>query len=405
MQRFVWLGWLGLWTMVTLAGDGWPQFRGPDRDGVVNAENLNFDWSNHPPAELWRVPIGEGFAGIAVADDRLYTLFADEDSEYLGCFDSASGKAHWRQRLGAKFTDQFGNGPRSTPTLDGDRVYALGAMGDLYAFQADDGRQDWHVSLTARFGAEVSTWGYSTAPLIDGNHLIVEVGGGDGKAVAALVKSTGETLWHTANGLVGYSSPIAVDVGGHRQYIFLLGKSLTEYTLTGISLTGEVLWTHALKGFHIAMPILVPPDRIFVSASNDDGCTMVQIEPNGEAVGVREAWANRVMRNTFNSCVYKDGHLYGFNNATLRCVTTNDGEYTWAKRGYGKGSLILAGNHLIALSDRGKLVAARAKPDSYEERGSLQALNGKSWTSPTLADGRLYLRNQSEMVCYDLRKP
>ncbi len=385
------------------ASEDWPQFRGVSRDGIAHSSGLRNQWPEEGPNVLWRVPLGEGFSGVAVSDNRLYTLYAEGETEYAACFDPANGKLLWRHPIGEKFVDEFGNGPRSTPTVDEKLVYFLGAKGKLLALDKKTGETSWSLGLTESLRGRVPRWGYSSSPLVEGDMLLLEPGGEQENALAALDKNNGKTLWTSSEGETGYTSPLAVTFNGVRQFLFISSRGLTAQNLVAVDAEGKQLWEKPLPGFIVAMPIFIPPDKIFVSASNDDGCALLRMVAGPDSIQIEEVWSNRVMRNIFNSCVYHEGYLYGFNNATLRCVDVASGEFRWAKRGFGKGSLIIADGRLIVLSDRGKLAMAEASPESYKEIASFQALRGKAWTSPTLAGGRLYLRDQKEMVCFDLK--
>ncbi len=407
--------WAILWTVGAASArepepDTWPQFRGPNRDGVSRSTGLLAAWPEDGPRELWRVPLGEGFSGIVVDAGRVYTMFAEGDRELLGCFDLKNGREIWRRDIDKKFVDEFGDGPRSAPTVDGDVVYALGSNGELAAVDKRSGEARWRVSFAKRFDAAVQRWGYSGAPLVDGERLLVETGGGDRQAFAAFNKKTGETLWTAYDGVPGYSSPIAVDFAGKRLYIALasqMGESRNappKQQLVAFSPDGKLVFKQPAPGFLVAMPVFVPPDKVFVSASNDDGCRLYRLKSRDDGVVLEELWANRSMRNHFNSSVYRDGYLYGFNNATLQCVDAASGQRQWGKRGFGKGSLTLADGKLLVVSDRGKLALIDAAPAAYREISSFQALQGKCWTSPTVVGGKALLRNQKEMVCFDLRK-
>lgn len=382
----------------SLPAADWPQFRGLERDGVSRESGLTHGWTAAGPRVLWRKPIGDGFSGIAVAAGRLYTMFADDQNELAAAFDRATGAELWRAVVGGRFTDEFGDGPRSTPTIDGERLYVLGSKGRLVALEAATGKVVWQVELTERFGSHVPRWGYATSPLVDGDRLVLEVGAGAGRRIAALDKRTGETQWTALDGEAGYSSPIVAKLGGVRQYVFASGQQIV-----GIAQDGKLLWTAAWEPGAIAMPLYVPPDRVFVSSSDDVGSMLLRVTAAGDTLAAERVWTSRNMKNTFNASVVVGDRIYGFDNATLRCIAVDSGEPCWAKRGYGKGSLIAADGLLIALGDQGQLVLATATPEEYKERGTLQVLNDKSWTAPTLADGRLFLRNQKEIVCIDLK--
>ncbi len=405
-QRSVWVGfWLLFWAgcLAVSGGDrDWPQFRGMERGGVSQEKGLLDGWGESGPDMIWKKPLGSGFSGMTIAGGRLFTLFGGESDggrrEFAGSFDLETGSERWRVELGEEFEDEFGNGPRATPTHEAGMVYALGSRGRLLALDADSGAVRWEKDFPADFGSEVPRWGFSSSPLVEGDLLLVEIGGGEGKAFAALDKSDGAVRWTTQDGEAGYNSPISATIDGRRQIIFLRGQSFV-----GLDVKGREIWSHEL-GPSVAVPLYVGPARLFVSSSNDDGGRMLRIGQDGERASVEELWRNRLMRNHFSSSVLYGDHIYGFDIATLRCLAVSDGGQAWAKRGFGKGSLIAADGKLLILSDRGQLVLAKASPEKFEEMGRFQALKGKCWTAPSLAGGRVFLRNHREMACFDLRK-
>ena len=378
------------------AGPDWPQYRGAHRDGSVE-EALEIEpWPDSGPAVLWRQPISVGYSSISIDGDRIYTAFAEDERgtpRRLRCRDRPGDLAYADRPY---FEEEFGDGPRSTPTLDGDRIYILGSLGRLNAVSADDGGVLWTVEFMETFGAPRPRRGFSTSVLIDGDLVVARPGGGDGKGFAAFEKMTGETRWIGLDGGPAPSSPIAIEVGGERQYVFVGNQ------VRGVSTSGEELWSYEWGAGAIAMPVFVAPDMVFLSASYDVGSALIRIVPGESGFEVEELWRNKAMKNHFNSSVLHEGHVYGFNNAILKCVSIETGEPCWAKRGLGKGSLILAGDQLVVLSDGGKLALVEASPEGYKEVASFQALEGKSWTAPSYAAGRLYLRNQTEMIAIDL---
>ena len=380
------------------AGGDWPQFRGPGRDGLSAETGLLRAWPAAGPRVIWRRPLGDGFSGIAIVEGRLYTMMAEGDSELAACIDPDTGKEVWRATLGPKFVEQFGDGPRATPTVVGGLVVALSSRGKLFALKAEDGSKVWEVDLVAAFGSKVPTWGFSGSPLVDGDLVIVEGGGAEGKAFQALDKRTGQTKWTSQNGGAGYASGIAVTIGGVRQMIF----SRSGGEVVSLLPTGELSWKHAWKPGGIAMPLFVPPNRIFASTVDDAGSILLEVGTESGKVSAREVWSSRAMKNHFSSSVLVGDHIYGFDNATLKCMTAATGEQRWVQRGFGKGTLIAADGLLIVLGDQGALVLVEATPEGYREKGRFQALTGKAWTAPSLSGGRLYLRDQDEIVSLDL---
>jgi outer membrane protein assembly factor BamB len=378
----------------------WPQFRGPERDGHGREAGLLRSWADGSPRLLWRQPIGEGFSGIAASGGRLFTMAAYGEEEYALALDAATGRELWRVPLGANFHEEFGNGPRATPTVDGEVVYAASSTGRLARLQAATGAKLWEVDLARAFAMPVPGRGYSPSPLIDGDLLILEVGAPEGRALVALDKRTGATRWVVGDGTTGYSSPLAVTIGGVRQFVFLRRAAPQ---IVAVSTAGEVLWTHPFPESGISMPLLVPPDRLFFSAAHDELGMLLRIRVEGGRFVAEEVWRHNRMRNHFNTSVVVGEHLYGFDNATLRALVAATGETKWAFRGFGKGSLIAADGLLFVLSDRGELVLVEATAEAYRELGRVQALEGKSWTAPSLAGGRIYLRDQDEIAAFDVR--
>lgn len=381
-------------------GVDWPQFRGPERNGVSPEKGLLGSWPESGPRVLWRHPIGQGFSGVATSGERLYTMASDREHETVVCLAADSGKELWRAALGPTFVEEYGNGPRSTPVVDGERVYAVSARGKLVALQAADGVKVWEVDLPATFGTPQPRRGFSPSPLVDGDLVLLEVGGGPGKSVAAFDRRTGATRWTALDGEPGYTSPLVVTIGGVRQYVFV---PTMKPEIVSLLPDGKVHWRHAWSPGTLASPLFLPPNRVFASVAEDVGSVMIEIQEAAGKAAVREVWKSRTLKNHFSSSVAVGGFVYGFDNATLKCLDAATGEQKWAHRGFGKGSLIAADGLLIILSDRGALALAEATPQGYREKGRFQAMAGTSWTSPSLARGRLYLRDQDEILALDLQ--
>ena len=378
----------------------WAQWRGPNRDGISSETGFLKNWSPEGPKVLWHIPFGAGYSGISIAQGKVYTMCAEGDDEFVICLDASDGTEVWRFRSGAKFTEQRGDGPRSMPTVHEDSVFALGAEGKLYALDASDGTKLWTHNFVEEFDSKIPTWGFSSSPLIEGDLVLVEAGGKDGKSIVAFDRKSGDVVWTTHTDEVGYSSPIAIDFGGVRQIIFLTSKTLVSVAPED----GQIYWKYPWpEGINIATPIFIPDDKVFISASYDKGAVLLKMTADGNGIGIEEVWKSRVMKNHFNSSVLQGGYLYGFDNAILTCIEANTGEEQWRQRGFRKGSLLLADGYLIILGEAGKLALAEANPSKYNEKARFQLFDDKCWTVPTLAGGKLYIRNQKEMVCLDLR--
>jgi outer membrane protein assembly factor BamB len=379
----------------------WPQFRGVNRDGVSGETGLARTWPAEGPRLVWKRAIGEGYAGISVVGDRLYTMDSDGTTEYVLALEAATGKEVWRVPAGAKLVDSMGNGPRTTPTVDGGTVYAMGSHGRLLALKAADGTKVWEVDLPQAFGAKRPNWGYSGSPLIDGELLILEVGGKENRGVVAFEKATGKVRWGALDGDPAYSSPVVMTIGGVKQYV--VPRRAGSQTVA-LRPDGSVLWTHPGPFSVIASALFIPPDKVYVSGGDDAGAVLMRIKTAGGKATVEELWKTRTMKNHFNNAVLVGDHLYGFDNATFKSLSVATGEETWASRGLGKGSLLVADEDLlVVLSDRGTLLLVEATPAAYTELARFQAMEGKAWTAPTLANGRLYLRDEDEILALEMK--
>lgn len=381
----------------------WPQWLGPDRTGVSTETGFLKSWPKNGPGVVWKKNLGEGFSGISVANGSVFTMFAEGDDEFVVCLSEESGNEIWRFRTGGMFEEwQGGNGPRSQPTVDGDRVYVLGAEGWLYALNVVNGDKIWAVDLVDGLGGRFPRFGFSNSALVEGDLLFVEAATRKGTFLA-LRRTNGEVVWASQNDVASYSSPIAVDLAGARQVIYFSGDAAV-----GLSpVDGSLYWRYPWKtsyDLNIATPIFVPPDQIFISSGYDHGAALLRIEAGADGMAATRVWESRRMKNHFGTSVLVGDYLYGFDNAILKCIEARTGKEQWKHRGYGKGALIYADGHLLLLSDNGRLALARATPEGFKERAGAQVLTGKSWTMPTLANGRVFVRDMRKIVCLDLRE-
>jgi len=384
------------------AGGDWPQFRGPQRDGVARAAaHLVRGWPASGPRLLWKVPIGEGYSHLAVAGGRIFTQYGANDVEYVAAYDAASGRQLWVLRTDAELSNDMGSGPRSTPTYDAGTLYVQSAQGQLLAVAAANGKVAWRHDLAKEFGARVPQWGIASSPLVEGDLLLVAVGGSGGRAAMAFDKRSGKVAWSALDAKPGYASPIALTAAGVRQAIFFTGSSVAGVAAADGRVLWEVPWTTDYD-VNAATPLFVAPDKLYVSSGYDTGSAVFQFHGDGGRVTVQQVWKSREMKNQFSSAVLAGDYVYGFDNGTLKCVKVQTGEERWKQRGLGHGSLILADGLLVVLSEGGKLVLADATPDAYHERATFQALEGRCWSGPSLAGGKLFLRNREQMEAFDL---
>ncbi len=383
------------------AGD-WPQLRGPLRDGISKECNLQHGWPASGPRELWRRQLDEGFSEIVVAGGALYTATCANGNEVVVRLDPASGEPVWQQAIAVIFEDSWGDGPRATPTVDSTQLFMISSHGLLVALQTADGKKRWSRDLQQELSAELPEWGFSTSPLVLGDRVFVEVGGAEERCVVAFDSKDGSTVWSAGEGNAAYSSPITVRLGEQSPHLV----ALTSLGITGVGLDGTMLWSYLWResGIKPATPVFVAPDLVFVSAAYGVGAAALRLEATDEGITASELWTNqRVMRNHFSSSLALDGAVYGFDNASLKCIDPETGEQHWVRRGgLGKGSLIAADGLLIVLTETGTLKLVEVTQEEYRELASAPMLEGRCWTAPSLADGVLYLRNREEIVAVDL---
>jgi len=381
----------------------WPQFLGPRRNGISVETGLAKSWTATGPKVLWRIPLGDGYSSVAIAKGRVYTLFSKGDDELVICLDANSGKEIWRLRSDSTFKDTNGNGPRSTPAIHGDVVYALGARGKLHALNAKNGKSLWSRDLKKEFNSVgPSDGGYASSPLVEGDMLLIEAGGAGGNAFVAFNKKSGQVIWKAESDSAGFSSPVAYTINDQRQIIFFSGAGAVSVAPEN----GKTFWRLPWKtsyNVNAALPLFVPPDKVFISSGYDVGATLLRLKNENGNMAFEEIWKNKSMQNIFPTSILQGNYLYGFDRGTLKCMEINTAEEKWKQRGFGVGSLIYADGHLLVLSDKGKLVLIEATPNEYKEKAGAEILEGRCISVPALAAGKLYLRNTKELVCLDLR--
>ncbi|HKR22473.1 MAG TPA: PQQ-binding-like beta-propeller repeat protein [Pyrinomonadaceae bacterium] len=379
----------------------WPQWRGPNRDGISKETGLLKQWPADGPALVWKAAgAGSGYSSFSVANGRLYTMGLRGEREFVVAFDVATGKEAWATAHGGKFENDRGNGPRGTPTVDGDRIYALGGNGDLSALEARTGKLLWSKNVLKEFGGSQIRWGISESPLVVGNKVLVNAGG-PGASVVALNKNDGAVIWKSQSDGAGYSSAIPLQVNGGTQVIFF-----TSTRAVGLDLNdGKLLWDYSRPSnnvANIATPI-ARGNRVFVSSDYGTGGGVVEIKPDGKA---QEIWFTKEMRNHHSSSVLIGDHLYGFSSAILTAMKFDTGEVVWRDRSVGKGSLVYADGLLYCFSEKGVMGLVEATPAGYVEKGrfTIQMGDLPTWTHPVVAGGRLYLRDQDTIYAYDVKQ-
>ncbi|HUE70301.1 MAG TPA: PQQ-binding-like beta-propeller repeat protein [Pirellulaceae bacterium] len=391
-------------------GEDWPQWRGPNRDDVSQEKGLLQEWPEGGPQRLWlSSDAGLGYSGFSVVGDTLYTMGARGEEEFLIAVNASNGTEKWSIPVGLLYKESHGNGPRGTPTVDGDRVYALSGNGTLACAKGADGSIVWKVEMAA-LGGRRPNWGYCESPLVDGEKVVCTPGGEQG-AVVALNKMNGELIWQSKDFTAGaqYSSIIIAEHNGRRQYV-----ALTQKKFAGIdAASGDVLWASDWHGQTavVSTPIFHDGHVYISSGYGSGGSKLVELEADGSATDVYD---NKVMVNHHGGVVRIGDHLYGYSDGKgWVCQDFKSGEMVWNERAkLGKGCLTYADGRLYLMDERGGNVALiEASPNGYHEHGrftldpqSRQRTGGRVWTHPVVANGKLFLRDQELLFCFDIRR-
>ncbi|OPZ17531.1 MAG: outer membrane biogenesis protein BamB [candidate division BRC1 bacterium ADurb.BinA364] len=381
-----------------VAGEfSWPQWRGADQTGVSLETGLLAAWPEAGPSVLWRMPLGSGFSSVAVEGGKAYTLYGTDKEEMCVCLDAATGRVVWKKRIGAIYKNSWGDGPRATPTIHQGKVYAFSGNGDLACLDAETGVEIWGANLLRKYGAQNLEWGMAGSPYIEGDMVVMNPGGSGGKSVVALDKNTGETIWTSLNDKAGYSTVVGIDVDGMRQLVIFTAEAVVGLAPGN----GAELWRYPWKtryDCNIATPIY-RDNKLFISSNYGEGCALLGLNAHDGKATARTIYRNKNMNNHFNSSILVGDFLFGFDDATLACLDFETGETRWTQKGFNKGSVLAADGKLIVYGERAQLALAEASGEAYKEISRCQALDGKTWTVPTLCNGRLYVRNEKEIAC------
>jgi outer membrane protein assembly factor BamB len=390
------------------AGADWPQFLGPARNATSPETGLLASWPRTGPPVLWQKEVGEGYSSPVVAAGRLILFHRVDNDEIVECLDAATGKELWKHKEPTTYKDTYGkgNGPRSTPAVAGGRVYTLGPGGLLLCLNLEDGKKVWQRALLDDYPlVEQSFFGAGTSPLVEGDRVLVNVGGRDAGIVAFDAKS-GKEVWKATSQAASYASPVAATLDGVRQVLFFTREGFVALDPATGEVRSSKRWRSRNNLSVNAASPLVFDGHVFLSACYETGAVLLRVKKDG----VEKIWNNdESLSCHFGTPVYHDGHLYGFHGrqeegGQLRCIEAKTGKVCWTADGYGCGSLILADGRFIVLSEQGELALVEPDGAKYRELARAPVLNGTCRAHLALADGRLYGRDKRKLVCWNLKK-
>ncbi len=378
----------------------WPNFLGPNRDGISPETGINKNWKAKEPKILWKTPMGDnGYAGPSVAGGKVFIIDHKGSDDIVRAIDLQTGQDVWTFSYPDMSRHNYGFS-HATPTVDGGHVYTMSGLGKLHCLTAADGKKVWVRDIVRELGGKVPEWQVAASPVIDGDRIIV-LPGGHGACVAALDKKTGQTIWKGGgDDAASYATPVVATLGGRKQYIVFSAGGLLGVDPAD----GKLLWRFPWKtsyDVNAATPIVVSDDTIFVTSGYGRGCALVKVA-GGRAEAV---WENKAMQSHFSTPVLSAGHIYGTSdrNRTV-CLEAATGKIKWEEPGGGKGGVIAVDGTLISVDgSRGVVTMMELSPNGFRPLGQITPLGGQSWTAPIVADGRLLLRNKQALVCLDLR--
>jgi len=376
----------------------WPAFRGPNANGISPETGLNLAWKEKPPRVLWAARLhAESYGGPAAAAGRLFLLDHKGDQEVVRAFDLAKGRELWHQAYADTNTELYGYA-RSTPVIDAGRVYTLSRLGFAHCFDAKTGRCLWSRHLVKEFDGRQPKYGYCMSPLLDGEKLILCPGGKD-EVMVALEKETGKTIWQGGgDAMPVYATPVTALIQGQKQYVMLAYGEV----LGVAAADGKRLWAYphdVYQGITAATPLILGED---VLVTGVEGLGDALLEINAE--GVKAKWKGSVLHPRFNTPIFYGGYVYGTTRGgNLACLDPATGKAKWKQKGFEWGGLVAFEGHLVvANGQQGDLVLVRMDPSGYQERGRIRPLGGQTWTAPIIADGKLIVRNRTNLACVDL---
>jgi len=387
-------------------GEDWPQFLGPGRNGVYTGP-LAAEWPKSGPALLWKIDVGQGFSAPVVARGRVILFHRREDRATVESLDAATGKRIWWASYETDYRDDFGfdEGPRAAPAVAGDRVYTFGAEGVLQALDFPTGKRLWSVDTRREFGAPKGFFGAACSPLVDDGRVLMNIGGPKGAGIGAFDAATGKVLWTATDDEAGYSAPVVATIGGERHALFWTRAGLVDADPASGKVRFQFPWRSRSHASVNAAAPLVVGNLVFLSASYGTGATLLQIDGGS----VKQLWASDdALSNHYATSVYRDGYVYGYHGRqefgqSLRAIELKTGKVQWSIDGFGAGTVTLAGDRLLLIRESGEMVIGWASPKAFRWTARAQLLPGVLRSYPALADGKLYVRNEHTLACFEVK--
>lgn len=400
-KRVLWAAGLALLTMQAPAAD-WPQWRGPQGDGISRETGLLKQWPAGGPKKLWETALGSGYSAPSIVGGRIFVAYQKDGQQWATALEEKTGKELWKVQSGKEYKNASFDGPRVQPVVDGERVYCLDALGNLQCLQTKDGKEVWKKNILDEYQAKNVQWGVSAGPLVDGERLIVTPGESKGASVVALDKKTGKELWRALDDKAGYAATMKLTLGGKPQIVIYNGFGLVGL----VPETGKTMFRYPWPTQHAinsAQPVW-QGDTVFISSGYGQGCALVKVDAELSS-GCQTVWRSKVMKNHFNSMVVIDDYIYGFDDRELVCVEYKTGQLKWRRKGFDKGTLLWADGLAYVLGEKGNLVLAKLTPEKFELLAEVKGLvsTKRAWTMPVIANGRLYLRDEEKLVCLDIK--
>jgi len=381
----------------------YPQFLGPTRNATVTDLDLSLDWSTDEPKLIWRQPIGEAWSGFAISGPRAVTQEQRGDSELVSCYHLLTGEKLWESSVATRYDNALGGvGPRATPVIDGDRVYAVGATGELSCLDLFSGEKLWGFNILKRHGAELPDWGVAGSPLVRDGLVILSPGGLNGNSLVAYDKLSGEIVWASGSDRAHWSSPVVHEIEGEEQVLIFNASGVAAHRLQDGRIRWEYPWARSTGTPRVAVPVRSTGNRFAISSGYGAGSELFRVSLSEDGFKAEREWRSLHLKAKFNNFVFRDGYFYGLDDGVLTCIDVETGRRTWKKGRYGHGQIILGKRWLLLMAENGEVVLLDPNPSEPTVLGQFEALQGKTWNPPAIAGPYLLVRNHLQAACYQL---